>query len=56
MPSSTASTSFATVRAVAAASGVQQTATVAYDDLGRVSQRTAPWNAPGVSHGTTVDQ
>ncbi|PZE12972.1 hypothetical protein DMX10_13465, partial [Pseudomonas sp. 57B-090624] len=37
----TASTSFATVRAVAAASGVQQTATVAYDDLGRVSQRTA---------------
>ncbi|MDH1109947.1 hypothetical protein N5C55_27255, partial [Pseudomonas otitidis] len=37
----TASTRFATVRAVAAASGVQQATTVAYDDLGRVSQRTA---------------
>lgn len=37
----TTSTSFADVRAVAAANGVQQTSTVAYDDLGRVSQRTA---------------
>lgn len=37
----TAATSFADVRAVAAANGVQQTTTVAYDGLGRVSQRTA---------------